>query len=456
MESLNPATGESIQTYPEMTREEVDAILEKADAAYQDWRHVSFSQRSSMMKRAGEMLRARKEEFARLMAVEMGKPVAQGRGEVDKCAWVCDYYAENAKSFLEPEVVATDAARSFVAFQPLGVVLAVMPWNFPFWQVFRFAVPGLMAGNAGVLKHASNVCGCALAIESVFHQAGFPPNLFRALLISGSNVAPVIENRFVRAVTLTGSTPAGQSVAAKAGSVLKKTVLELGGSDPYIILEDADLDLAVDTCVISRLINGGQSCIAAKRFIVVPSIRKEFESRFVEKMKSKKMGDPLQEGVDLGPQAREDLRNELHKQVVKSVEKGAGLLLGGTIPDIPGAYYAPTVLTDVAPGMPAYDEELFGPVAAIIPAKDEKDAVRIANDSQFGLGSAVFTKDVARGERIARDELEAGSCFVNAFVKSDPRLPFGGIKESGYGRELSVFGIREFVNVKTVYIAKKN
>lgn len=452
MESINPATGKTVQSYKEMTRDEVAYILDRVQRTFEEWRRTSFIERAVLMKKAGELLRVRKEEFARLMAVEMGKPVAQGRSEVDKCAWVCDYYADNAQAFLAPDLVATDASRSFVAFQPLGIVLAVMPWNFPFWQVFRFAAPGLMAGNAGVLKHASNVCGCALAIEKVFHDAGFPPNLFRTLLIGSSSVAAVIENPHVRAVTLTGSTPAGIAVATTAGAVLKKTVLELGGSDPYLIMEDADLDLAVDTCVTSRLINGGQSCIAAKRFIVMEPVRVEFEKRFVERMASKKMGDPLQEGMDLGPQAREDLRNELHKQVVISVERGARLLLGGTIPDMEGAYYAPTVLTDVVPGMPAYDEELFGPVASIIPVKSEAEAIRVANDTVFGLGAAVFTRDLKRGERIATQELEAGACFVNSFVKSDPRLPFGGIKESGYGRELAVFGIREFVNIKTVYI----
>lgn len=452
MESINPATDEKIQTYDEMAPEEVSEILEKAHKAHLSWRRTPFSKRSPLMKKAGEILRARKEEFAKLMAMEMGKPVAQGRSEVEKCAWVCDFYAEHAEAYLADEPVATDASRSFVVFQPLGLVLAVMPWNFPFWQVFRFAAPALMAGNAGVLKHASNVCGCALAIEDVFHKSGFPRDLFRALLIPGNRVASVIDSKFVQAVTLTGSTPAGKAVAERAGSLLKKTVLELGGSDPYIILEDADLEAAVETCVVSRLINGGQSCIAAKRFIVVPEVKARFESLFVEKMRAKKMGDPLQEGMDLGPQAREDLRNELHKQVVISVEKGARLLLGGTIPDRAGAYYEPTVLTDVVSGMPAYDEELFGPVASIIAAKNEQDAIRIANDSQFGLGAAVFTKDLARGQRIAAQEIEAGSCFVNSFVKSDPRLPFGGIKESGYGRELSSFGIREFVNIKTVYV----
>ncbi len=452
IEVINPATNQVINKYDEMTWEEIESILENTQKAYEGWKGSTFSERSKKMKAAAKLLKEGKEKYARLMADEMGKPLAQGRAEAEKCAWCCEYYAENAEKFLSPELVDTDASRSYVAFNPLGIVLAVMPWNFPFWQVFRFAAPGLMAGNAGILKHASNVPGCALAIEEIFRNAEFPENLFRTVLVNNQVVANIIEHPYVKAVTLTGSTPAGKSVASKAGSVMKKTVLELGGSDPYVILKDADLDLAVDTCVTSRLINGGQSCIAAKRFIVVNEIRNRFEEMFVEKMKSKKMGNPLEEGVDLGPQARIDLRNALHRQVVISVEKGARLLLGGTIPDREGAYYEPTVLTDVKKGMPAYDEELFGPVAAIIPVESEAEAIRVANDSEFGLGAAVFTRDIKRGENIAAEKFEAGACFVNTFVKSDPRLPFGGVKESGYGRELSSYGIREFVNIKTVYI----
>ena len=451
IESINPATGEAIRSYQEMTPQEVATILEETNREYLEWRHTSFAERAAKMKKAAQILRERKEEYARLMTDEMGKPIAQGRSEADKCAWVCDFYAENAEKFLSPEIIPTDASKSFVAFQPIGIVLAIMPWNFPFWQVFRFAAPALMAGNAGLLKHASNVSGCALAIEESFRLAGFPANLFRTLLLTNTRVAEVIESPHVKAITLTGSTPAGKSVASRAGSVMKKTVLELGGSYPYIVLEDADLQSAVDTCVTSRLINGGQSCIAAKRFIVVEPVLKKFEEMFVEKMRSKMMGNPLEQ-VDLGPQARHNLRDELHRQVLASVEQGAKLLLGGTIPDSKGAYYPPTVLGNVRKGMVAYDEELFGPVAAIIAAKDEDDAVRIANDSIFGLGAAVFTGDVKRGEKIASEKLEAGCCFVNSFVKSDPRLPFGGIKESGYGRELASFGIREFVNIKTVYV----
>jgi succinate-semialdehyde dehydrogenase/glutarate-semialdehyde dehydrogenase len=386
------------------------------------------------------------------MAGEMGKPLAGGKAEVEKCAWACDYYAEHAARFLADEPVATDATKSYVAFEPLGVVLAIMPWNFPFWQVFRFAAPALMAGNGAVLKHASNVPGCALAIEEIFRRAGFPEHLFRTLVIDAKQTSAVIRHRLVRAVTLTGSTAAGKAVAKQAGAQLKKTVLELGGSDPYVILEDADLDLAVETCVASRLINSGQSCIAAKRFVVVDAVRQEFEQRFVERMRRVRMGDPLDTASEVGPQARVELRDALHRQVRASVERGARCLLGGQVPPGPGAFYPPTVLTDVTKGMPAYDEELFGPVAAIIPVRNERAALKVANDSVFGLGAAVFTRDVARGERIAAQRFEAGSCFVNAFVKSDPRLPFGGIKQSGYGRELSHFGIREFVNIKTVWV----
>jgi len=453
IESVDPATGEVVGRYEEWTAEQVEAALERAHDAYVAWRAVPFGERAARLRAAAGILRDRAGRYARLMTAEMGKTLLQGRSEVEKCAWVCDWYADHGASFLADEPMESDGREAFVSYRPLGVVLAVMPWNFPFWQVFRFAAPGLMAGNAGVLKHASNVFGCALAIEEVFTDAGFPQGLFTSLLVSSRQVGRILEHPRVAAATLTGSTPAGRAVAAKAGEQLKKTVLELGGSDPYVVLPDADLERAVETCVTSRLINAGQSCIAAKRFIVPRGIRREFEERFVERMRSRRMGDPLDESVDLGPQARVDLRDELHDQVLRSVAKGARLLLGGVVPDRPGAWYPPTVLGDVGPGMPAYEEELFGPVAAIIEARDEQDALRIANDTAFGLGAAVFTGDVARGRAIARDVLEAGACFVNAFVKSDPRLPFGGIKHSGYGRELGLFGIREFVNVKTVYVA---
>jgi succinate-semialdehyde dehydrogenase / glutarate-semialdehyde dehydrogenase len=452
LRSVNPATGETIREYAQPDDREVAALLQGAQRAFEEWRTTGFRERASLMRRAAARLRERQKGDAALMAAEMGKPVAQGKGEVEKCAWVCDWFAEHAERLLAPEDVATDASHSFVAFAPLGVVLAVMPWNFPFWQVVRFAAPAFMAGNAGLLKHAGNVSGCALAVEAVFREAGFPDGLFKAALVDTSRVAGLVAAPEVRAVTLTGSTGAGRAVGARAGEVLKKTVLELGGSDPYLVLEDADLEAAAETCVASRLINSGQSCIAAKRFIVVEKVRPRFEELFVAKMKAKRMGDPMDEATEVGPLARHDLRDDLHRQVTQSVERGARLLLGGTVPPGRGAYYPPTVLTRVGKGMPAFDEELFGPVAAIVGVPDEAAAVRAANDSPFGLGAAVFTRDTARGERLAAQSLEAGSCFVNALVKSDPRLPFGGIKESGYGRELSSFGIREFVNVKTVYV----
>ena len=452
MQSLNPVNGELIKEYPEPNPEEVSAQIEKTHQAWLAWRETDFAQRSEVLHKTAEVLRSRSDEYARLMSLEMGKPVAEGRGEVEKCAWVCDYYAEHAESQLESELIATDASKSYVAYKPIGIVLAVMPWNFPFWQVLRFAAPALMAGNVGLLKHASNVPGSALAIEDSFRTAGLPDDVFKTLLVGAKQVDAIIEHPHVKAVTLTGSTPAGRAVAAKAGSVLKKTVLELGGSDPYLILEDADLELALPACVNSRMINGGQSCIAAKRFIVVESVQKEFEQGFVKLMRDKKMGDPMTEETDLGPQARTDLRDELHEQVRRALAEGARLLLGGELPEGPGAYYPPTVLTDVKIDNPANREELFGPVAAIIPVADEEEAIRVANDSIFGLGACVFSRDAKRAEAIARDRIEAGSCFVNAFVRSDPRLPFGGIKESGYGRELAAFGIREFVNIKTVYI----
>jgi succinate-semialdehyde dehydrogenase/glutarate-semialdehyde dehydrogenase len=452
IQAVNPATGETINTYEEMTPAEVARAIAQAHEAFLDWRKTSFAPRARLMKQAARLLRVQSTAYGKLMAQEMGKPIKDGRAEAEKCAWVCEYYADNAEQFLTPEVVETDASKSFVTFQPLGVVLAVMPWNFPFWQVLRFAAPALMAGNAAVLKHASNVPGCALAIEELFHKAGFPEHLFRTLLIGSGQVEAVIEHPLVKAVTLTGSTPAGQAVARKAGDLLKKTVLELGGSDPYVILADADVEAAAATCAASRLINTGQSCIAAKRFIVVESIREQFEARFIAHMRDAPMGDPLAEDTTVGPLARYDLRDDLHQQVQESIARGARCLLGGEIPAGKGAFYPPTVLTHVRQGMPAYDEEMFGPVAAIIAVPDEAEAIRVANDSIFGLGAAVFTQDSAKGERIAAQELEAGCCFVNAFVKSDPRLPFGGVKASGYGRELSHYGIKEFVNIKTVYV----
>jgi succinate-semialdehyde dehydrogenase/glutarate-semialdehyde dehydrogenase len=451
--SVNPTTGTLIESYPEHSGAAVEEVLQEAARAFREWRDVGLGERASRMKAAARGLRQHQDTYARLMAVEMGKPLAQGRSEVEKCALTCDYYAEQAGRYLSPEQVQTEARMSYVTFQPLGVVLAVMPWNFPFWQVIRFAAPALMAGNAGVLKHASNVTGCALALELLFSEAGFPRGLFRCLLINSKRVAAIIDRPVIKAVTLTGSDAAGRAVAARAGTVLKKTVLELGGSDPYVVLADADLEHAAQACVASRLINGGQSCIAAKRFVVVEAVRRQFEGLVVEHMRNQCVGDPLVEGVTVGPLARFDLRDELHQQVLGSLAQGARLLLGGEPGKLSGAFYPPTVLTNVGKGMPVYEEETFGPVAAVIPVSDESQAIRVANDTSFGLGAAVFTRDLTRGERIAASLLEAGSCFVNTWVRSDPRLPFGGIKGSGYGRELSAFGIREFVNIKTVYIA---
>jgi succinate-semialdehyde dehydrogenase / glutarate-semialdehyde dehydrogenase len=453
IKAINPATAEVIATYEEPTPAAVTKIIGEAHEAFLAWRRQSFVDRAGPMRKAAEILRAEAREFARLMAREMGKPVRDGVAEAQKCALACDFYAENAVRFLAREPIATEARNSFVTFNPLGVILAIMPWNFPFWQVFRFAAPGLMAGNAAVLKHASNVPGCALAIEDIFRRAGFPDNVFRTLMIGNRQVDAVIEHPFVRAATLTGSGTAGRAVARKAGELLKKTVLELGGSDPYLVLEDADLELAATVCAKGRLVNSGQSCIAAKRFIVVEKVRAAFEERFVKRMAAPKMGDPLHEDTEIGPLARHDLRDTLHHQVEASVAKGAKCLLGGKIPDGNGAYYPPTVLTQVRKGMPAYEQELFGPVAAIIPVKSEDEAIATANDSSFGLGGAVITRDLARGERIAAELIDSGCVFVNENVKSDPRLPFGGIKESGYGRELSAYGIKEFVNIKSVYVA---
>ena len=451
--SVNPVNGKVLKKYHAHTTKQVEQKIAQTHKAWLKWRNSSHEERSKLLTSMAAVLQIRKSEFAILMAHEMGKPVNQGVAEIEKCASVCEYYAANASKYLNDQIIETDASKTFITFQPIGVVLAVMPWNFPFWQVFRFLAPALAAGNCGVLKHASNVPGCAQAIEEVVHQAGFPDYVFQALMVNNTMVEKIIENPLIQAVTFTGSTNAGKMVAQKAGSLIKKTVLELGGSDAYVVLSDADLELAAETCVNSRIINSGQSCIAAKRFIVIKSVEKEFTQLFLNKMKAKKLGDPLDVNTAIGPQARIDLRNQLHEQVKLSIKKGAKCILGGSLPKGKNAFYPATILNKVKPGMPAYDEELFGPVASIITAKDEADAIRKANDSPFGLGSAVFTKDKKKGERIAATQLQSGSCFVNSLVKSDPRLPFGGIKQSGYGRELGMFGIHEFVNVKTVYVA---
>ena len=453
MESINPFTGKVVVRYEEMSRDAVDAAIEAVHRAHLGWRELSFAERARPMRRAAELLRERAEEFARLMATEMGKPVRDGVAEAKKCAIGCDYYAEHAERFLAPQPVKLEGRTAKIVFRPLGVLLAVMPWNFPFWQVIRFAAPALMAGNGAVLKHAANVQGCALALEHLLRDAGFPEHLFRTLLIGNKAVEAVIENPLVRAVSLTGSSGAGRAVARKAGECLKKCVLELGGSDAYLVLDDVDVAFAAAQSAKGRLVNGGQSCIAAKRFIVLEKVRAGFEKRLVEEMAKARTGDPLDEATTLGPMARHDLRDSLHAQVCKSIEMGARCLLGGTVPAGNGAFYPPTVLTDVRKGMPAYDEEMFGPAAAIISAANEKEAIRLANDSEFGLGGGVFTRDLKRGDALASDAIDAGLVFVNIPVESNPMLPFGGIKESGYGRELSSFGIHEFVNIKTVVVA---
>ncbi len=452
LESINPSTGEHLSSYPLMSREEVTERIQNAHSAFEEWKSSFFWERTGHMRKAAELLRREKEHYSRLMALEMGKPVREARSEIDKCAWVCDYFAESAAGLLAPEFIATDAAQSYAAFQPLGVILAVMPWNYPFWQVFRFAAPALMAGNAAVLKHASNVTGCALAVQNIFRASGFPEHLFQTLLIPSDGVLSVIEHPLVRAVTLTGSRKAGTAVASKAGQMLKKSVLELGGSDACVVLEDADLEAAAESCVASRLLNSGQSCIAAKRFVVPEALKKRFEKQVVALMALKRIGDPLDDATDVGPLARDDLRRTLQRQTQASIDRGATCLLGGKIPSGKGFYYPPTVISNVRKGMPVYDEETFGPVAAVIAVRDETEAIAVANDTSFGLGAAVFSRDTHRAEWLALKSLEAGNCFVNTFVRSDPRLPFGGIKESGYGRELGTYGIKEFVNIKTVYV----
>lgn len=453
MNLINPATGEDMGPTPYVDLEDAKTTLERAHQAFGQWSRATFGERADLLRKLASILREQSTDLGLLAATEMGKPVDDGKAEANKCAWVCEYYAEQGANFLAPKPVETDAASSYVHFAPLGVVLAVMPWNFPFWQFFRFAAPALMAGNAVVLKHASNVPGCADAIVSMVREAGGPEGLVGGALVQTQHVSELIADRRIAAVTFTGSTETGRKIASTAGQALKKTVLELGGSDPYVILSDADLEHAAEITVKARMVNTGQSCIAAKRFIVVSELKSELEKRVVERMKRLRMGDPKDPETQVGPMAAIRLRDDLHEQVQKSIDSGAKLLLGGEIPEKPGAWYPPTVLTDVGRDMPAYEEELFGPVAAIIGAKDDDHAIEIANDSRFGLGAAVFTADPGKGERIARNELHAGSCFVNDAVRSDPRLPFGGVRDSGYGRELSWLGIQEFVNAKTVYVA---
>jgi acyl-CoA reductase-like NAD-dependent aldehyde dehydrogenase len=449
--SVNPATEEVIGTFKPATSAQIAQALSDAERTFRQWRQTSFAERAALMQHATDYLREHRPRLAGLITSEMGKPIVEAEAEIDKCAWNCAFYAEHAERFLQDEPYPSNASESDVAFPPLGTILAIMPWNFPFWQVIRFAAPALMAGNTAILKHASNVPQCALALAEVFVASGFPKGVFQSLLVPGSAVTPLIEDRRIAAVTLTGSDEAGSQVAAAAGRVVKKTVMELGGSDPFIVLADADLDAAVPTAVRSRYQNAGQSCIAAKRFIVAEEIFEAFQQRFVEAVQGLRMGDPADRATQLGPLARDDLRDSLEQQVQRSADEGAKILVGGHRRPGRGYYFAPTVLTDVRPEMPASCEEVFGPVAALLKVRTVEEAIRVANDSPYGLGANLWTTDLTRARRLARD-IEAGQVFINGMVASDPRLPFGGVKRSGYGRELSAYGIREFVNIQTVWI----
>ena len=453
METVNPATGEVCGNYPLMNKEEINQLINDVSQVQFTWSQNSIEQRKQCLSRVAELLLERKTVAAQLITREMGKPITQALSEIEKCVKLCTYYINMCEQFLEPEMVQTEFYKSYRMFQPLGIILAIMPWNYPFWQVMRFAVPNLLIGNAGILKHAPNTTGTALFIEQLMLDAGLPQNIFRSLVIDVSSVPFVIHHPLIAGITLTGSVAAGKSVASEAGTALKKLVLELGGSDPYLILEDADLELAASQCVLSRLGNAGQVCIAAKRIIVVEKIQIAFEKLVLEKAKQYIPSDPADPQTNLGPLAREDLRTKLHEQVQRAIAKGARCILGGTLPQGVGYYYPATILVDVTENSPAFQEELFGPVISITRAKDETDAIRLANLTEFGLAGAVFTRDLIKGERIAH-AIQAGTCAVNAFVTSDPRLPFGGIKHSGYGRELSVEGMREFVNIKTVTVTQ--
>lgn len=450
--TINPATEEIITEYTELSEKEIDEKIEKSNKAFKLWSNLPIEKRCELLNNVSEVLRKRKEELAKLITTEMGKPIKQALAEIDKCSWVCKYYAENAPAQLSDIEIQTEMSSSYVTFQPLGTILAIMPWNFPFWQVFRFAAPNLAAGNTALLKHSRNTMGCAIQIENIFLESGFPKDVFLNLIVGSNKVAKIIEDPRIKGVTLTGSTPVGKEVAKQAGANLKKTVLELGGSDPYVVLKDAQLEITVETCVTARLINNGQSCIAGKRFIIEKPIFESFLELFTTYFKQKKLGNPMDPENDIGPLPRKDLQLDLHNQVERSRKNGDLIHIGGLIPHGKGYYYAPTIVIVKSQKSPVFEEETFGPVAAIIEAIDEEDAIRLANQSNFGLGASIFTSDKDKGNWIAKNKLESGCCFVNDFVRSDPRLPFGGIKESGYGRELSVFGIREFVNIKTVCV----
>jgi acyl-CoA reductase-like NAD-dependent aldehyde dehydrogenase len=454
IQTINPTTGEPLESFEPFSQQQINQALDEARQAFLGWRAASFAERAKHLHNVASHLRGRKTELARIAVLEMGKSITEAEAEVEKCAWNCDFFADNAERFLVDEKISSNATESYVAFRPLGVVLAVMPWNFPFWQVFRFAAPALMAGNTTVLKHSSNVSRVALEIEHIIQEAGLPRGILRTVLVPGSEAAALIADPRIAAVTLTGSDAAGVEVAGASGHALKKTVLELGGSDAFIVLEDADLDEAAQVAVTARFQNNGQSCIAAKRYIVVEAVADAFEQKFVANTAKLKVGDPLEYDTKVGPVARKDLRDTLDQLVQESVRKGARVLIGGKPREGKGFFYEPTILTNVTPEMPVFTEETFGPAAAVIRARDAEHAIELANDSRFGLSSNLWTRDLERARKLAA-YIEAGGVFINGMTASDPRLPFGGIKSSGYGRELSSFGIQEFVNVQTVWIGPK-
>ncbi len=451
LETINPTNGQIIKIYETMPLSGINQIIDATYQTFLQWRETDLTARAGKLRVAGEILLKNKQDYAALITEEMGKPLKAATSEIEKCARLCQHFADQSSEYLKPHVIQTEMKKSYVTYQPLGIVFGIMPWNFPFWQVFRFAGPAIMAGNAGLLKHAPTTTGCGLAIEKIFLEAGFPANLFSAVIIDNEQAKSIIEHPKIAGITLTGSVNAGKKVGAEAAHCIKKVVLELGGSDPYHILEDEDKELAAEQCVQSRLSNAGQTCIAAKRLIVVETVQQAFEQKVIEKAKLYKVGNPTDSAINIGPLARADLRDTVQRQVEESIAKGAQLVLGGKSLEGPGFFYPVTLLKNVTPGMPAYEQEIFGPVIVLITAKDEQDAIRIANQSNYGLGAAVFTKDVARGEKIAQ-QLEAGTCCVNTLVASDPRLPFGGIKCSGFGRELGAQGIHEFTNIKTICV----